>query len=191
MTRKELDKDLKNRDTESVEDELVFEDAEENTEEPIKKFRKKLKKCEEEKQEYLNGWQRAKADFINARKKEDELRLGLVSFVKEGLISDILTTVDNFDMAFANKDMWESVDKNWRIGIEHIHSQLLKTLEEHGLKQFNPKGEVFDTSRHDSVETIIVDNKDEDHKIVEVLQKGYELNGKIIRPAKVKVGALN
>ena len=173
-----------------VEDDIVVEDLEDSDNNTVKKLRDKLKKCVEEKQEYLDGWQRSKADFVNARKKEEELRAGLVSFAKEGLILDLLTSVDNFDMAFANKEVWESVDKNWRIGIEHIHSQLLKTLEEHGLEQFDPTGEQFDHNRHDSVETVVVDKKEEDHKVVEVIQKGYILGGKIIRPAKVKVGQL-
>lgn len=190
MIRKKLDKNLKDGHNKEMEDNIVLEDIEENAEELIKKLRKKLKKCTEEKQEYLDGWQRSKADFINAKKKNEELRLEIVSFAKEGLILDLLTAIDNFNMAFANKDVWESVDKNWRVGIENIHSQLLKTLEDHGLKQFNPKNEVFDPIRHDSVETIVVDDKDNDHKVIEVLQKGYELNGKVIRPAKVKVGEI-
>lgn len=198
-----VDKSSKNGHNEDIampagrQEDIVFDDIamsdgrqEENGTSTIKKLREKLKKCVEEKQEYLNGWQRSKADFVNARKKEEELRSGLVAFAKEGLILDLLTSIDNFDMAFANKDVWESVDKNWRVGIEHIHSQLLKTLEEHGLKQFDPLGEEFDHNRHDSVETVVVDDKSDDHKVVLVMQKGYELGGKIIRPAKVKVGQL-
>ena len=173
-----------------VEDDIVVEDLEDSDNNTVKKLRDKLKKCVEEKQEYLDGWQRSKADFVNARKKDEEMRSGLISFAKEGLILDLLTSVDNFDMAFANKEVWESVDKNWRIGIEHIHSQLLKTLEEHGLEQFDPIGEQFDHNRHDSVETVVTDKKEEDHKVLEVMQKGYILGGKVIRPAKVKVGQL-
>ncbi len=176
-----------NKNKES-EDEVVFDALDEAGDDTIKKLREKLKKCVEEKQEYLDGWQRSKADFVNARKKEEELRGGLVAFAKEGLILDLLTSVDNFDMAFANKDVWEAVDKNWRVGIEHIHSQLLKTLEEHGLEQFDPQGEEFEPERHDSVETVVIENEADDHKVVEVMQKGYILSGKIIRPAKVKVG---
>lgn len=171
-----------------IEDDIIVEDLEDGDNNNVKKLRDKLKKCVEEKQEYLNGWQRSKADFVNARKKEEEFRAGLIAFAKEGLIIDLLTSIDNFDMAFANKEVWESVDKNWRIGIEHIHSQLLKTLEEHGLEQFDPQGEQFDHNRHDSIETVVTDKKEDDHKVVEVMQKGYILGGKVIRPAKVKVG---
>jgi len=189
-------KQTKKGDSEIIDDtdetgyneDIVMEDTDNSGTDIIKKLREKLKKCVEEKQEYLDGWQRSKADFVNARKKEEELRKEIVSFAKEGLILDLLTSVDNFDMAFANKDVWESVDKNWRIGIEHIHSQFLKTLEEHGLEQFDPIDEQFDPARHDSVETVVVNERAYDHKIVEVMQKGYVLGGKVIRPAKVKVG---
>lgn len=185
---KEIDKKTKKQHNEDTEEDVVFDDIEENSDNAIKKLQEKLKECIKEKQEYLDGWQRAKADFANARKKDEAARAELVSFAKEGLILDIITTIDNFNMAFANKDAWESVDKNWRVGMEHIHCQLLKTLEENGLEQFAPLGEEFNPMRHDSVESVITDKKEDDHKIIEVIQKGYVLNGKIIRPAKVKVG---
>jgi molecular chaperone GrpE (heat shock protein) len=187
MPKKKLDKNSKIGHNDEEFDDIVFEDGNAGV---VKKLRDKLKKCVEEKQEYLDGWQRSKADFINARKKEEELRGGLIAFAKEGLILDLLTSIDNFDMAFANKEVWESVDKNWRVGIEHIHSQLLKTLVEHGLEQFEPLGEQFDHNRHDSIEIVVTNKKENDNKVIEVIQKGYILGGKVIRPAKVKVGGV-
>lgn len=191
MKKKQKKENVDNIEEVSYSDDIVMEDIDESGADTVKKLRDKLKKCVEEKQEYLDGWQRSKADFVNARKKEEELRAELVVFAKEGLILDLLTSIDNFDMAFANKEVWESVDKNWRIGIEHIHAQLLKSLKEHGLEQFDPTSEKFDPLRHDSVETVVIDKESDDHKIVEVMQKGYILGGKVIRPAKVKVGQFN
>ncbi|PIT96759.1 nucleotide exchange factor GrpE [Candidatus Campbellbacteria bacterium CG10_big_fil_rev_8_21_14_0_10_35_52] len=190
--KQKTDKKNIDKEAEINYDDIVFEKNEDVADitsvDIIKKFREKLKKCIEEKQEYLDGWQRIKADFINNKKKEEESRALLVLFAKEGLILDLLTTIDNFDMAFANKNVWESVDKNWRIGIEHIYSQLLGILENHGLKQFNPLEEEFDPIRHDSVETIAVIKKDDDNKVIDVMGKGYIFNDKVIRAAKVKVG---
>lgn len=191
MKKKQKKENVDNIEEVSYSDDIVMEDIDESGADTVKKLRDKLKKCVEEKQEYLDGWQRSKADFVNARKKEEELRAELIVFAKEGLILDLLTSIDNFDMAFANKEVWESVDKNWRIGIEHIHAQLLKSLKEHGLEQFDPTSEKFDPLRHDSVETVVIDKESDDHKIVEVMQKGYILGGKVIRPAKVKVGQFN
>jgi len=153
----------------------------------IKKLKEKLKTCQKERQEYLDGWQRAKADFVNARKEEEKTRGEFVKFVKIDLLIQLLSVVDSFESAFSNKT-WEKIDKGWRAGVEHIHSQLLGILKENGLVQVNPSGEAFDPTLHESVELVATTKKEESGKIIEVVQKGYTLNGKIIRPARVKVG---
>jgi molecular chaperone GrpE len=104
---------------------------------------------------------------------------------------DILATVDSFDMAFANKESWEKADENWRRGVEYIYSQLLGTLEQNGLKQLAPIGETFDPNVHTSVESMPVEKEEDENKILEVVQKGYMLNGSLIRSPKVKVGIKN
>jgi len=157
----------------------------------LKKLKTELKKCQEERQEYLDGWQRAKADFINARKEEEENRQKMAGYAKEGILHDILPVVDSFDMAFANKEAWEKVDKNWRHGVEYIYSQLISVLEDNGMKALNPLGEEFDPNRHSSIESVEVDREEDDHRVMDVLQKGYTMNGKIVRAAKVKVGKFN
>ncbi len=179
-----------NSQVENVE-EFVPEDGEGNTANPkdtIKDLREKLKKALAEKQEYLEGWQRVKADFVNARKREEEGRGDIVKFANENLIFELLPALDSFTMAFANKEAWEKVDKNWRQGVEYIYAQLMGALEHTGLSEFDPKGETFDPARHASIGSELVANQAEDHKVVAVIQKGYMLNGKIIRPAQVKVG---
>jgi molecular chaperone GrpE len=148
----------------------------------------KLKKAEAERGEYLAGWQRAKADLINLRKRDEEDRKNAVKFANEDLLSDVLPALDSFDMAFSNKAAWEKVDKNWRIGVEYIYSQLLSALDKYNLKQVNPTGQMFDPNLHIPLETVPVTDQASDGKITEVIQKGYELNGKMIRAPKVKVG---
>ncbi len=86
-----------------------------------------------------------------------------------------------------NKEVWESVDKNWRVGIEYIRTQLLNSLANHGLKVINPLGEMYNSSRDEAIETVKVDDKEKDGKILDVVQVGYELNGKEIRAPKVRV----
>lgn len=176
-------------------DDVVFEneDGEGNTQSPlakIKQLREKLKKSEAERMEYLAGWQRAKADLINARKRDEEDKKEFVKYANEDLVGEILTVLDSFDMAFANKEAWEKVDKNWRTGVEYIYSQLLSTLERFNLKVINPIGQKFDPNYQVSIESVPVTDKDQDGLIVEVVQKGYELGGKVIRPPKVKVGEI-
>ena len=187
--KKDIDKDsIINYNTDSS-NEVVFEDVdiEEASAEKIKKLQKKLKACLAEKQEYLNGWQRSKADLVNSRKEEEKRRAELVKFAEENLLLEMLPALDSFDMAFANTQSWERIDKNWRIGVEHIHTQLLDVLKQHNLVLFDPIGEIFDPTQHDSIESVVTKKKSDDHKIIEVLQKGYILNEKVVRPAKVKV----
>ncbi len=163
--------------------------AEENAGETIKKLRERLKSCETERQEYLTGWQRAQADHVNAKKRESEERAEFLKFSKEEIIREILPALNSFHSAFGNKEAWEKVDLNWRMGVQYIYSQLLGVLEQHGIALLDPKiGEPFDPNRHASVGSISVEEKEKDHTILEVVQKGYLLHGKILEPAKVKVG---
>lgn len=162
--------------------------AEEGAHETVKKLREKLKKSTAEKQEYLDGWQRARADYTNFKKISEKERGEFISLANEGLIDELVPILESFEMAWANKEAWEKVDKNWRAGIEHIHNQFLSTLESRGMKILNPVGETFDSNTHEATEHVSVDKEKDNHKIISVQQKGYSLNGKILRPAKVVVG---
>lgn len=178
-------------DEHTQDEEFIPEDGEGNTATPkdtAKDLREKLKKALAEKQEYLDGWQRSKADFINYRKREDEGRAELLKFANEDLIMQIIPVLDSFVMAFSHKESWEKIDKNWRVGVEYIYNQLVGILGQNGFKEFDPKGTKFDPVRDLAAETRPVDDPAKDHLIIDVLQKGYELNGKVIRPARVIIG---
>ncbi|MDQ3076567.1 MAG: nucleotide exchange factor GrpE [bacterium] len=175
-------------DVEIEQDEFVPEDGEGNTQDTVQRLREKLKKAVAEKQEYLDGWQRAKAEFVNARKRDEESRREMMKFANESLIADLIPVLESFEMARANKEAWEAIDKNWRMGVEHIQNQLLKTLQDNGLTEINPHGERFDPMRDEAVSNELVTDEKLDHTIVEVLQKGYSLDGKIIKAPRVKVG---
>lgn len=162
--------------------------AEENATEAIKKLRDRLKKAETEKQEYLTGWQRAKADLINARKRDESDRAEFIKFANERLIEGLIPVLESFELAMANREVWEKADKNWRVGVEYIYSQLKKALSDAGLEEVDPVGKPFDHNRDEAAEYISVDNESDHHKVVSVIQKGYNLNGRPMRPPKVKVG---
>jgi molecular chaperone GrpE len=172
--------DVKIEVDENIDDSVV---AEESALETIKKLREKLKKAIAEKQEYLTGWQKDKAEFINARKRDDQDKKDFVRFANENLLAELFPVLDSFNMAMGNKEVWEKVDKNWRTGVEYIAAQLKKVLEEHGLKEIDPIGQKFDPMRDEAIE----DGKESDI-ITTVVQKGYTLNGKIVKAPKVKVG---
>ena len=152
-----------------------------------KKLKEKLKKCEEERGEYLAGWQRAKADLVNQRKEFEERSAAVGTFAKEGLIIELLGVLDSFEMAFKNKEKWEEVDENWRKGVEYIHTQLDTTLHAHGLTRIEAVGNTFEPMRHESVETLKTDEEEKGGLVAEVVQSGYMMEDKVIRAAKVKV----
>ncbi|OHA17647.1 MAG: nucleotide exchange factor GrpE [Candidatus Taylorbacteria bacterium RIFCSPHIGHO2_01_FULL_46_22b] len=162
--------------------------AEEHAGDEIKKLKEKLKIALEERQEYLTGWQRAKADLINARKRDEEDRKSFSKFANEQLIEELLPVLESFQMAMANKEAWEKADKNWRTGVEYIYSQLNKVLSEHGIIELNPINEKFDHAKHEATGYEQVTDKSLEHSIIKVIQKGYSLNGKVLKVPKVVVG---
>ncbi len=172
-------------DADTLDDSVI---AEENALEAVKKLKEKLKISEKERMEYLTGWQRAKADLVNARKRDEADRQEFMKFANERLIDGLLPVLESFDMAIGNKESWEKVDKNWRVGVEYIYTQLKKVLADSGLVEINPLGEKFDINRDEATEYVPVETEADDHKVVVVLQKGYTLNGRPMRPPKVKVG---
>lgn len=188
-----------NEDLELEEELDVIIESEEETsnsfgDKTTNKLREKLKLATEEKQENLAGWQRARADLVNARREFGEQKTELLKYANSDLILQIIPVLDSFEMALKNVD---ETDENlsagkaglqvWSQGVKHIYAQLLSVLENNGVKQINPSNEEFNHELHTSVESVKVDELESKNIIVEVVQKGYSLNNKIIREAKVKV----
>ncbi len=149
----------------------------------IKKLRERIKTLEKEKQEYLDGWQRMKADVVNRDKAAQEEKSRVGDYVKEHILEELLPILDAFDAAFTGSS-WEKVDTNWRVGIEYIHSQFKKVLDDNGIRAFGSVGETFDAHRHDIASEV---SDGAAGTIAKVLRYGYEINGRIIRPARVDV----
>jgi molecular chaperone GrpE (heat shock protein) len=102
------------------EDDIVYESEEETSsfkKPSVEKIKKQLKSCEAEKKEYLEGWQKARADLVNLRKQDEEEKKNLRKYASEAVVTDLISTLDSFDMAFGNKESWEAVSKEWRIGV--------------------------------------------------------------------------
>ena len=191
MVKKTHDKQKKDdieTEPETTQEEVVFEPEEgEGGIEQLKKLRERLKVCVKEKQGYLDGWQRAKADFLNLKKETVAEKERFAKFANEDLIHELLPMMDSFSMAFANTEAWEKVDKNWRVGVEHIYAQFMGVLEQYGVQVIDPQGKPFDPREHTSMEVISTDKKEEDNLVAEVVQKGYRLRDKVIRAAQVKI----
>ncbi|MCC6520502.1 nucleotide exchange factor GrpE [Candidatus Nomurabacteria bacterium] len=188
---KEEDTTIQDTHEEPIED-MVFEETTEDgdmlpTKDVVKKLREDLKKAREEKQEYLTGWQRAKADYVNLERSEETKRKELRAHITAGFVEDLLPTLDSFDMAFANKEAWEKVGANWRAGVEYIYQQLVRTVEDYGVKKVGVLGEVFNPTIHEAIEMVPTEQEDQDHMVASVIQYGYIAGERIIRPARVKV----
>lgn len=190
--RPENEKDTESQQAEVMDSDVEFEESDEEGEVDsrgiLKKLREKIKKLESEKKEYLDLSQRTRADYVNFKKEVEANRTMDRKFATKRLILDLLPVLDSYDMAQANKEAWEAVDKNWRIGIEYIFNQLHGVLEKEGVTQFGSIGEDFDPELHESMEHVSVKDEKDNNKIMQVLQKGYRMGDAVLRPARVKTG---
>ena len=146
---------------------------------------KKLEECEKLKDEYLAGWQRARADFVNYKKEELERIESLISFANTGLMLKILPILDNFELAEKKMDSKLKSDDNVK-GLLQIKSQIQDFLKNQGIEEIKTTQMKFDPKLHEVVEEIEVKDK-EPGIIVEELQKGYLLSDQLLRSAKVKI----
>ena len=163
------------------------EDGEEDLKKTLKKLRIDLKACQKEKDEYLTGWQKERADFINYKKQEEDRKANFSEAMRERILVRFLAVMDSFNMAFANKETWDKVDDTWRKGVEYIYSQMNAIFEEYGVKPVGEVGEAFDPNIHQSVDVVETDKKENEHKVAAVVQMGYKLGERVIRPARVNV----
>lgn len=177
---KEKDDDIEIDDSD-LDDSVV---AEESAQESIKKLRERLKETEAKAKEYLDGWQRSQADFINLRKRDEEAKIEFIKFAKLSLVEELIPVLDSFNIALSHP----SISSGQEANIKPIYDQLLGILKITGLEEIEPLGSIFSPQEHEALDVILTEEKEKDHKVLEVMQKGYKLNGKVIRPAKVKIG---
>lgn len=160
---------------EDLDDSVV---AEETQGESIKKLREKLKSAEDKAKEYLDSWQRTQADFVNIRRRDEEAKQEFLKFANFKLLEELIPVLDSFNIALSAGHS----------DLEPLYSQLISVLKGRGLEELEPLGQEFRPEEHEALGIVNTDKKEEDQKVLEVLQKGYRLNGRVVRPAKVKVG---
>lgn len=169
-----------------------LESVEAHTTGKLKALREKLKAAEDAKMDALEQLQRTKADFLNARKRLEEERLQERERALIAHAEELLPLYDSFAMAMQNKTAWEAIDKNWRIGVEGIFSQLQSLLESYGVTAVSPQGQPFDPQLHEALGNEPVAEESLHDTITRVVQVGFvrTRNGQTatIRPARVMVG---
>lgn len=127
------------------------------------------------------------AEFENARKRFDREKEQMLKFGNDKILTNLLDVVDNFDrtLSMIGNDQDEKV-KNICIGLEMVRTQFLDTLKKFGLEPVESMGKIFDPNFHEAMGTQVAEGK-EDQEIVLEYQKGYVLNGRLLRAAKVIV----
>ena len=182
------DEEIKEEEFKDVEFVESTEDGEElPTKDIVRKLREEIKVLRKEKDEYLTGWQRAKADYINLQKELDLSRINVSISTKEKMVTKLLPVLDSFEMAFANKEHWEKLDKEWQNGIKSIQQQFLSGLTDSGVEKIDEILVSFDPNLHQSISITETEDESKDHTIEKILQVGYRIGERVLRPAKVTI----
>jgi molecular chaperone GrpE len=142
-----------------------------------------LAEAKEKADTYYKNWQRSAADFANFKRRVEQERGESARLASAALVINLLPVYDDFDRAVASVDA-QLAGLNWVQGVSAIHQKFGRLLESMGVKEVQAENEQFDPSRHEAVGR----QPGEEGKVLHVVQKGYELQGKVIRPAMVIVG---
>jgi len=147
----------------------------------IEKLKKQVKEQEKQAQEYLAGWQRAKADYLNREKETEREKVDWVKFTNLDLILKLLPILDAFDYSLKHIPK-ELKNNQWGKGTEQIKKQLDSFLKAQSIEKIKTKGQKFNPDLHEAVE-----KQGEKNQIIKEIQAGYLLNDKVIRTAKVVI----
>lgn len=138
--------------------------------------------CEKEREEYLQGWKRAKADLINFKKEEAERLASVLKRGNENIVRDVATVLDSFELGIQATGGETAAAK----GMQLIKNQLEDILKRHGLEVVHAKkGEMFDPSKHEAMQE--VESDEPEGTVAEELDRGYALHGKVFRAARVTI----
>lgn len=149
----------------------------------LKKLKEELEKVKKERQEYLDGWQRCKADSINARKDIEARASRSAETLREALVHDIIPALDSFDMA-TESEAWSSIGEGWRSGMERVRDQLIDALKRHGVERYGKVGDMLDHAMHEVVQEQD-DVAGESGEIMRIVRAGYRSTERVLRPAQV------
>lgn len=137
--------------------------------------------------EYLEGWQRARAEFANYKKRVERDRLATYQNASGSIVLKILPVLDDLERALKNRPQ-DGTGAAWADGIELVYRKFCSAIEAEGVTPMDVVGEEFDPNLHEAV----VSTPSDDHEsgvIIEELQRGYKIGDRVLRPAMVRVAA--
>ncbi len=146
-----------------------------------------LEAAQKQVQDEKNKYVYLMAEFDNYRRRVSQEKLDLIDTAAKGVINELLPVVDNFERALKALEESEATDAA-KTGTELIYKQLLDVLKKKGVTEIEAMGKELDTDEQEAVAQIPAPDEGQKGKVVDVIQKGYKLNGKVIRFAKVVIG---
>jgi molecular chaperone GrpE len=165
-------------------DQAAVEELEAETNQLLDALQQELAECRTKSNEYLDGWQRARAEFTNYRKRVERDQELMQQNITGSLVKRYLEITDDLDRALKNRPQ-EGEGASWANGIELIYRKLNNILESNGVTRM-PTGGMFDPNLHEAITS-----EDSDHhqsgEIIEVVQQGYLIGDRVLRPALVRV----
>ena len=170
------------KEVKSTEETFEKEDGQTSEESPKKELT-----CEERYAELNNKYIMLYSDFDNYRKRTIKEKGELIAAAGSDVILSLLEVLDDFERAITNNEKVDDADK-LKEGFELIFHKLNRVLESQGLEKMEAKGEVFNADLHEAITNTPVEKEEDKGKIVDVIERGYNLKGKPLRYAKVIVG---
>jgi molecular chaperone GrpE len=137
--------------------------------------------------DYKDKFVRLYSEYENYRKRTAKEKIDIITNASENLLKDIIPVIDDFERAITNNKNVEDAS-TIKEGFELIYNKLYKTLTNTGLKPMNAQGETFDADIHEAITKIPAPSKKMKGKVIDVVEKGYTINDKVIRFAKVVIG---
>lgn len=174
--------------TQPQEQEVTMENcAGKQEENPLDKANALILRLQKENQDLIEKIKYSQAELVSYRMRKDEETKSMLKYANKDLISEIIPLVDNFESALnlASKNQNPEFAK-YLSGFQMMYTNLLNILKKFGVEEINRKGEVFDSNLE---QALVAENNPEieDDIVLEVLQKGYKLMDRVIRPASVKI----
>ena len=176
-----------NTEDQNTEDQSVAENKTINEDENIKAEVNIELTVEERYAELNDKYIRIHAEFDNYRKRTNKEKIDIIGNANAGILKDMLPVMDDFDRAIKNNLTSEDID-GVKEGFNLIYNKFKTILEGKGLRPMNSNGEVFDVEIHEAIANVPAPTKKQKGKVIDAIEKGYYLNDKVIRFAKVVVG---
>ena len=175
----ENSKEIEDQEQEQLEEETAIEDLE------VETLRNEIETLQQQSEEYLDGWQRERAEFANNKKRMERERQQLQDNIAGNIIRKYLEILDDLELALQNQPA-DGDGASWAEGIELVYRKFLSALEAEGVMPMGVAGQQFDPNLHEAISQEPSEDM-ESGQIIEVVRNGYLIGERVLRPATVRV----